>query len=142
MEDVLEVYQRPFDPAHPQVCLAENGLQLLGERRAPLPASPKRRAREDDEYERAGTANLFMLDKPLAGQRHALVRERRTALNFAAVIQTLCDELDPGAEKIVLVLDQLNAHGIASLYEACPLPRRAAWPAGWKSAMLPNAAPG
>ena len=121
MEDVLEVYTRPFDPARPQVCLDEKGLQLLSERRAPLPAKGKGgRAREDYEYEREGTANIFMLYEPLAGVRHALVRERRTAVDFAAVIRTLCDELYPAAEKIVLVMDQLNTHGVASLYEAFP----------------------
>lgn len=120
MEDVLEVYTRPFDPARPQVCLDEKGLQLLAERRAPLPATATQRACEDYEYERAGTANIFMLYEPLAGRRHALVRERRTAIDFAQVIKSLCDELYPAAEKIVLVMDQLNTHGIASLYEAFP----------------------
>ena len=118
MEDVLEVYTRPFDPARPQVCLDEKGLQLVAHTRAALPATAKQRAREDFEYGRAGAANVFMLYEPLAGQRHALVRERRTALDFAAVVKHLCDELYPAAEKIVLVMDQLNTHSAASLYEA------------------------
>lgn len=120
MEDTLEVYTRPFDPARPQVCLDEKGLQLVSDTRVPLPAGPAQRAREDFEYKRAGAANVFMLYEPLAGVRHALVRERRTAVDFAHVIKTLCDELYPAAEKIVLVMDQLNTHSLASLYQAFP----------------------
>ena len=78
--------------------------------------------RQDGEYKRQGTAALFMVCEPLAGRRHVFVRERRTRLDFAAVIKTLCDELHPAAEKIVLVLDQLNTHGVASLYAAYPPP--------------------
>ena len=118
MEDVLEVYTRPLDPARPQVCLDEKGLQLVADTRAPLPATAKQRAREDFEYGRAGAANVFMLYEPLAGVRHALVRERRTACDFAAVVKHLCDELYPAADQIVLVMDQLNTHSTASLYEA------------------------
>ena len=120
MEDTLEVYTRPFDVARPQVCLDEKGLPLVSETRSPLPTTPTQRTREDFEYKREGAANVFMLYEPLAGRRHALVRERRTALDFAAVIKTLCDELYPQAEKIVLVMDQLNTHSTASLYEAFP----------------------
>ena len=121
MEDTLEVYTRPFDPVRPQVCLDEKGLQLVSDTRAPLPTTVQgQRAREDFEYKREGAANVFMLYEPLAGARHALVRERRTARDFAAVVKTLCDELYPAAEKIVLVLDQLNTHSTSSLYEAFP----------------------
>ena len=117
MEDVLEVYQRAHQPSRPLICLDEKGLQLVAQTRAPLPASPEEpRAREDFEYARAGAANVFMLYEPLAGVRHALVRERRTSADFAHVIKTLCEELYPQADKIVLVMDQLNTHAIASLY--------------------------
>ena len=118
MEDVLEVYHRPFDPARPQVNLDEAAKQLLGEVRAPLPLKPGQTERVDNEYTRGGTAAIFLVCEPLAGRRHVFVRARRTRLDFAAVIKTLCDELYPAAEKIVLVMDQLNTHGVASLYEA------------------------
>ena len=120
MEDVLEVYQRPFDPAHPQVNLDEAAKQLLGEVRAPLPLRAGSPERVDNGYTRHGTAALFLVCEPLAGRRHVCVRERRTRLDFAAVVKTLCDELSPAAEKIVLVMDPLNTHGVASLYEAFP----------------------
>ena len=120
MEDVLEVYHRPYDPARPQVNLDEAAKQLLADVRAPLPMRPGSPERVDNEYKREGTAALFMVCEPLAGKRHVFVRERRTRLDFAAVIKTLCDELYPAAEKIVLVMDQLNTHGVASLYEAYP----------------------
>ena len=120
MEDVLEVYHRPFDPARPQVCLDEASKQLLGEVRAPLPIAPGQVERVDGEYMRHGTAALFMVCEPSAGRRHVFVRAQRKRQDFAAVIKTLCDELYPAAEKIVLVLDQLNTHGVASLYAAFP----------------------
>jgi hypothetical protein len=122
MEDVLEVYHRPHDPARPLVCFDEAAKQLLADVRAPLPMRPGSPERQDGEYKRQGTAALFMVCEPLAGRRHVFVRERRTRLDFAAVIKTLCDELYPNAEKIVLVLDQLNPHGVASLYAAYPPP--------------------
>ena len=118
MEDVLAVYHRPYDPLRAQVNLDEAAKQLLGEVRAPLPMRPGSPQRVDNEYTREGTAALFLVCEPLAGKRHVFVRERRTRLDFAAVIKTLCDELYPQAEKIVLVMDQLNTHGTASLYEA------------------------
>ena len=120
MEDVLEVYQRPFAAARPLVCLDEAAKQLLGEVRAPLPMQPGQFERVDGEYTRHGTAAIFLLSEPLAGQRHVFVRARRQRVDFAAVIKTLRDELYPAAEKIVLVLDQLNTHGVASLYAAYP----------------------
>lgn len=120
MEDVLEVYQRPLDPARPLVCLDAAAKPLLGEVRAPLPIKPGRPARVDGEYIREGTAAIFLLSEPLAGQRHVFVRAQRTRLDFAVVIKTLRDELHPAAAKIVLVMDQLNTHGVASLYAAYP----------------------
>jgi len=118
MEDVLEVYQRPYDPKHPQVCLDEASKQLIGETRLPVPAAPGRAAREDYEYVRNGTVNLFMMFEPLAGRRHVRVTDRRTKKDFAEAIKELADERYPDAEKIVLVMDNLNTHSPASLYEA------------------------
>jgi len=118
MEDVLEVYTRPYDPRRPQVCLDETSKQLVADTRESLPATPGQPARVDDEYERKGPANLFMVFEPLAGQRQAKVTERRTAVDFAQLIQEWVDEHYPQAEKIVLVMDHLNTHKPASLYEA------------------------
>ena len=118
MEDVLEVYQRPYDPKRPVVCLDETSKQLVEEVRIPIPAKPGTPAREDYEYKRNGVANLFMLFEPLAGWRHVEVTDRRTKVDFAHVIKKLVDELDPDAEKFVLVMDNLNTHKLGSLYEA------------------------
>jgi hypothetical protein len=121
MEDVLQVYQRPYDPRCPQVCLDEGAKQILSEVREPIPMKPGQAAgqaeRVDNEYKREGTCALFMLFEPLAGKRHVLVRERRTAKDFAEVVQHLCDDLYPEAKRLVLVLDNLNTHGAHSLYE-------------------------
>jgi len=118
MEDVLEVYHRPYDPARPVVCLDEASRQLIGETRAPIPAAPGRPAREDYEYTRNGTANLFMVSQPLGGTRHVEVTQRRTALDFANVLRLISDDLCEDAEKIVLVMDNLNTHKLSSLYLA------------------------
>lgn len=120
MEDVLDVYQRPRDPRRPLVCLDEQSKQLIKETRTPVPAAPGRVARHDYEYERNGTANLFMMFAPLEGWRRVKVTERRTRLDFAEVIRELVDVHFPDAEKIVLVMDNLNTHKPASLYEAFP----------------------
>jgi len=118
MEDVLDVYARPLDPARPVVCVDEGGKQLLGDVREPLPARPGAAAKQDHEYQRGGMANLFMAFEPLAGRRHVEVTERKTAVDFARFLRAVSDELYPGAEKVVLVCDNLNTHGPASLYEA------------------------
>lgn len=118
MEDVLEVYKRPHDPQRPVVCLDETSKQLIGETRTPVPATPGQPRRVDYEYERKGTANLFMTFEPLAGKRWVKVTQRRTAKDFAEVIRELVDEHYPQATKIVLVMDNLNTHKLASLYEA------------------------
>jgi hypothetical protein len=118
MDDVLEVYHRPYDPKRPVVCLDEQSKQLVKETRTPIRAKPDRPRREDYEYERNGTANIFMLFEPLAGWRHVSVTQRRTKIDFAHLIRELVDELDPVAETIVLVMDNLNTHKVASLYEA------------------------
>jgi len=118
MEDVLEVYERPFDVKRPLVCLDEAAKQILGEVRQPLPMKPAAVERYDNEYERRGTCALFMLFEPFRGQREVLVKARRTALDYADVVRHLCDEVHPHAEKIVLVQDNLNTHGAWSLYQA------------------------
>jgi hypothetical protein len=117
-EDVLEVYHRPYDPKRPQVCLDETSKQLVGEVVQPIPAEPGQPERFDYEYLRNGTANLFMICEPLAGWRHAMVTERRTAKDFAEVRRWLAEDVYPQAEQIVLVMDNLNTHKLASLYEA------------------------
>jgi hypothetical protein len=118
MEDILDVYTRPDDPRCPQVCVDETSKQLVAETRAPIPATPGQPKRVDYEYERKGTANLFLVFEPLAGQRRVKVTERRTAIDFAHLLREVSDEQYPHAEKIVLVMDNLNTHKLASLYEA------------------------
>jgi DDE superfamily endonuclease len=118
MEDVLEVYHRPRNPQRPLVCLDEQSKQLIRETRTPIATAPGRPERVDYEYERNGTANLFMLFAPLEGWRHVKVTARRTKLDFAAVIRELVDVDFPHADTIVLVMDNLNTHKVASLYEA------------------------
>jgi hypothetical protein len=118
MEDVLEVYHRPYDPRRPMVCLDEASKQLVAQTRPSIPARPGQVARVDPEYRRCGTASVFLMSEPLAGRRNVRVREQRTRIDFAQVIRELCDGLHAKAEKIVLVMDQLNTHNIASLYEA------------------------
>jgi len=120
MEDVLEVYHRPHDPEYPVVCLDETSKQLIAETRVPIAAKPGRPARHDYEYERNGTANLFMLFAPLEGWRHVEVTDRHTALDYARLLKQLSDEYFPGTARIILVQDNLNTHKPASLYEAFP----------------------
>jgi len=120
MEDVLEVYARPRDPERPLVCLDETSKQLIAETRTPQPATHGRPARVDYEYVRNGTANLFMMYAPLEGWRHIKVTDHRAAIDYAQALKDLADTHFPGAEKIVLVQDNLNTHCPASLYEAFP----------------------
>ncbi len=120
MEDVLDVYIRPYNPRRPQVCLDETSRQLLADITPPLPPALGRPAREDYEYARAGVCNLFMLTEPLRGWRHVVVSDRRTRVDFARCIRELVDVHYPDAERIVLVMDNLNTHSPASLYEAFP----------------------
>jgi uncharacterized small protein (DUF1192 family) len=120
MEDVPEVYQRPHDPARPVVCLDETSKQLVAETRVPIAAKPGQAARQDYEYERNGTANLFMMFAPLEGWRHVEVTDRHTALDYAQILKDLSDKHFSNAAKIVLVQDNLNTHKPASLYEAFP----------------------
>lgn len=120
MEDVLEVYQRPRDPAAPLVCLDECSKQLLADTRNPLPMTSRHPARVDYEYQRNGTANLFMVFAPLEGRRHLKVTDRRTAIDYAHLLKDIADNLFAGTRKIVLVQDNLTTHKPASLYEAFP----------------------
>ena len=120
MEDVLEVYHRPHDPACPLVCLDESSKQLVGETRLPIPAKPGRPTRFDYEYKRNGTANLFMIFAPLEGWREVKVTDQHTAVDYAQVLKELSDTRFPAAQRIVLVQDNLNTHEPASLYEAFP----------------------
>jgi hypothetical protein len=124
MEDVLEVYHRPYDETRPMVCLDEASKQLIGEVVEPIPAAPGRPERVDYEYVRNGTANLFMASEPLLGWRAVRVTDRRTAVDFAEFVAWLVEEVHEEAEKVVLVMDNLNTHKVASLYEAFP-PERA-----------------
>ena len=120
MEDVLEVYHRPHDPNRPVVCLDETSKQLIAETRVPIPAKPGHPKRYDYEYERNGTANLFMMFAPLEGWRHVEVTDRHTAVDYAQVLKDLSDKHFPNVSQIVLVQDNLNTHKPASLYEAFP----------------------
>ena len=117
MEDVLDVYHRPYDPMRPVVCVDEMTKTLRGDKTEPLPAEPGLSAREDYEYERNGTCNIFMSVEPLVGKREARVTERRTSIDFADELRLLIDNDYPDAERIVLVTDNLNTHSPASLYQ-------------------------
>ena len=117
MEDILKVYQRPFDERRPQVCLDEASKQLISEIRPGIGVKPGRVKRTDAEYKRNGTASVFMLNAPLLGERYVRVHQRRTKHDFAEIIRELCDEIYPNAEQIVLVMDNLNTHKIGSLYD-------------------------
>lgn len=118
MEDVLEVYCRPFDPANPVVCMDEASKQLIGEVRDRLPMRAGQIEKYDSEYRRLGTANIFMAVEPLAGKRTTQITDRRTKLDWARFIRHLLEHVYPDAEKIVLVMDNLNTHSGGSLYEA------------------------
>jgi hypothetical protein len=118
MEDVLDVYQRPADPKRPMVCVDELHTQLIGETRVPIAATPGKVERVDYEYVRNGTANIFMAFEPLSANRITKVTERRTRVDWAELVRELVDVHYPTAEVIVLIMDNLNTHSIASLYEA------------------------
>ncbi|SRR5579871_612327 len=118
MEDVLEVYHRPYDARRPLVCLDEVPVQLVGETRVPLPPKPGQPRRYDYEYRRNGTANVFMVFEPLLGVRWVKVTERRTAKDLAEVLRELVEDIYEQARKVVLVTDNLNTHGPGCLYEA------------------------
>jgi hypothetical protein len=120
MEEVLEVYHRPHDPVCPLVCLDETSKQLIKETRVPIAVRPGRPARTDYEYERNGTANIFMLFAPLDGWRHVAVTDRHAAVDYAHLLKDVSDRWFPDAAKIALVQDNLSTHKPASLYKAFP----------------------
>jgi hypothetical protein len=120
MEDVLDQYEQPYDPERPLVCFDETTKQMVRETRTPLPARPGQVERYDYEYERNGVRNLFMFFEPLAGRRQVRVSEHRTTKDFARAMKWLVDEAFPGANQVRLVLDNLNTHRRAALYEAFP----------------------
>ena len=120
MEDVLDLYAEPADPQRPKVCFDESPQQLIAETRAPLPARPGQPERYDTEYRRNGTRNLFMFFNHEDGWRHVAITDRRTSLDFAQQMKWLVDECYPAADRIRVVLDNLNTHKLAALYEAFP----------------------
>ncbi len=120
MEDILDIYEMPYDPAVPVVCMDEKPYQLLDEAREPLPMRPGDTQKTDSEYVRNGTCSIFVFVEPLGGIRHVSVREHRTAVDWAEEIKYLVDTSYPDKQKIILVMDNLNTHAIASLYKAFP----------------------
>jgi hypothetical protein len=118
MEDVLEVYHRPYDPGVPVVCMDEKPYQLLGHARDPIPARPGHDLKEDSEYVRHGTCSIFVWAEPLAGRRRVDARPRRTRIDWAAEVDQLLTVGYPHAQRVVLVMDNLNTHTLGSLYEA------------------------
>jgi hypothetical protein len=120
MEEVLDVYQMPYDPQVPLVCMDEQPVQLIKETRQPLPTTPGQPEKVDYEYERNGTANIFMFTEPLSGTRHVSITEHRTAVDWANEIRDLLEVRYPEAARVRLVCDNLNTHGLGSLYEAFP----------------------
>lgn len=120
MEDVLEIYHLPYDSSRPVICMDEQPVQLVKETRVPLAAKPGQPTAIDYEYERNGTANLFLFTEPLNGWRKVIVSERRTAVDWAKEIQRLLEQDYADCDCVILVCDQLNTHRVASLYEAFP----------------------
>lgn len=120
MEDVLDVYEMPYDPKRPVVCMDEKPYQLLADVRKPLPMKPGSNQKIDSEYEREGTCSIFAFIEPLGGKHHVSVREHRTALDWAEEIKYLVDTMYPNVEKIILIMDNLNTHKVASLYKRYP----------------------
>ena len=117
MEDILDIYEKPYDPAVPVVCMDEKPYQLLGEAREPLPMRPGDTRKIDSEYVRGGTCSIFVFVEPLGGVRHVNVREHRTAVDWAEEIRYLVDVSYPDCDRIILVMDNLNIHAEASLYK-------------------------
>lgn len=122
MEAVLDVYELPYHADRPVVCMDEKPYQLLGEAREPLPMRPGDNQKIDSEYVRNGTCSIFAFVEPLGGRHHVSVRGHRTALDWAEKIKYLADAMYPDAEKIILVMDNLNTHKAASLYKRYPAP--------------------
>lgn len=120
MEDILDLYQQPYDAEVPLVCMDEKPVQLVGDVKEPIPAKKGKPKRVDNEYTRNGTATVFMYTEPLGGWRHVSVRERRTAVDWAYEIRDLLEEYYPEAQRVCLVSDNLNIHKLGSLYDAFP----------------------
>ena len=120
MEDVLDVYHRPYDSMYPVICMDESSKQLIGEVYVPIPVAPGHPELHDDEYVRNGVADIFMEVEPLGGRRHVEITERRTKVDWAHFVKAMLEERYPEATKVVLVMDNLNTHSISSFYEAFP----------------------
>jgi len=120
MEDVLDIYARPYNPKFPVVCMDESSMQLIGEVHEPIPAAPGHPVLMDDEYVRNGVANIFIEVNPLAGRRQVKITNTRTRIDWAHFTKEMLEERYPGAEKVILVMDNLNTHNTASLYSAFP----------------------
>lgn len=120
MEDILDVYQRPYDPSRPLVCMDEMSKPLISETRVPVPMTSGQPKKYDYEYERKGVNNVFMVYEPLIGERHVSVTDRRTKIDWAKCVKEIVDAYYPEAAKITLVMDNLNTHKPAALYEAFP----------------------
>jgi hypothetical protein len=120
MEDVLEVYHRPYEEKRPVICMDEQPVQLLGEVREPIPMNEHHGKREDSEYVRKGTCSVFMFVEPLGGRRYVAASERRTREDWAREVKSIVTEQYPQAEKVVLVMDNLNTHTVSSLYQTFP----------------------
>ncbi len=128
MEDVLEVYSRPFNPTTPVICMDEKPCQLLDETRQSIPAKPGRVRKEDNEYIRNGTCSIFLFTEPLGGWRRCTANERRTKRDWAEQIRILLEEDYPEVERVILILDNLITHTTSALYERFPAPQAFAWP--------------
>ena len=117
MEQVLDVYKRPYDKDYPVVCMDESPKQLIKQTKVPIPIKPGREKRIDFEYERCGVCNIFMANEPLKGRRYVEVRQSKTKKDWAYFIKTLADNQYPNVKKIILVMDNLNTHSPSALYE-------------------------
>ena len=133
MEDILDIYEMPYNPAVPVVCMDEKPYQLLGEAREPLPMRPGDTQKIDCEYVRNGTCSIFVFVEPIGGIRHVSVRQHRTALDWAEEIKYLVDVCYPDRDRIILVMDNLNTHALSSLYKAFPAPEARRIAKNWKS---------
>lgn len=138
MADILDIYEMPYNPEVPVVCMDEKPYQLLGETREPLPMRPGDTQKTDSEYVRKGLCSIFVFVEPLGGVRHVSVREHRTAVDWAEEIRYLVDVSYPDRDKIILVMDNLNTHALSSLYKTFPAPEARRLPKSWKSITLPN----
>ena len=138
MEDVLDLYTEPYDPDRPVVCFDETSTQLLADTRPPIPVQPGQPRRQDYEYRRAGTRNIFLTCEPLAGWRHVAITERRTMEDFANQMRWLVDVAYPDAPVVRVVLDNLNTHRMAPSTRPSPPPKLGASSGGWNFTTRPS----